>query len=134
MIKKSLIYVLSLIICCLSVACSSRSIHEPDRPSTDPVENPQLKDASMRISGTPLTLNYDDGGILFSRTAEGTISGIRVSDGVGFEYSLSAKSLQINGVQVALSSAELVKKEGATEWHRLTLADGTTNICIVVNL
>lgn len=134
MIKRSLLYIIVLIIYVLSSSCSSRSIHEPDRPSTDPVENPQLKDASMRISGTPLTLNYDDGGILFSRTADGTISGVRVSDGVGFEYTPSAKALQINGVPTALSSAELVKKEGSTEWHRLTLADGTTNIYIVVNL
>ena len=134
MINRLLTFEIGLIITCLAAACSSRSIHEPVRPSTDPVENPQLRDPSMRISGAPITLNYDDGGVLFSRTADGTISGVRVSDGVGFDYNPTTKLLTINGVPIAISSAQLAATDGTTEWHELTLADQKTVIYIVVNL
>lgn len=127
-------YFIGLIIALVSVSCSSRGLGDLDRPSSEPIENPQLKDAGMRICGEPLTLNYDDGGILFSRSDDGTISAVRVDDGVGFDYTPAASRLLINGVEIGLSSSEIVKKDGATEWHRLIMSDRKTEIYIVVSL
>lgn len=127
-------YCITLIIVLLSASCSSRELGELDRPSSSPRENEQLKDAGMRISGEVLTLNYDDGGILFSRSGDGTISAVRVSDGVGFDYTPAPPKLLINGVETELSSGELIKKDGSTEWHKLTMADRKTEIYIVVDL
>ncbi|MDE5566964.1 MAG: hypothetical protein K2I89_08490 [Muribaculaceae bacterium] len=127
-------YCIVLIAAVLSASCSSRGLGELDRPSSSPREDEQLKDARMRISGDALTLNYADGGILFSRSGDGTISAVRVSDGVGFDYTPDPPKLLINGVETGLSSGELIKKDGTTEWHKLTMADRMTEIYIVVDL
>ena len=127
-------YCIVLIAAVLSASCSSRGLGELDRPSSSPREDEQLKDARMRISGDALTLNYADGGILFSRSGDGTISAVRVSDGVGFDYTPDPPKLLINGVETGLSSGELIKKDGTTEWHKLIMADRMTEIYIVVDL
>lgn len=134
MTPKAPSYIIYLLVLILSVSCSSRSLGDLDRPTSSPREDQQLKDASMRISGEPLTLNYDDGGILFSRSDDGVISAVRLYDGVGFDYTPDPPALLINGVQTELSSGEIIKNDGATEWHKLTLADRKTEIYIVVSL
>lgn len=117
-----------------SAACSSHTVDVPDRPSSEPDINPELSDGSTRISGPILTLHYDDGGIIFSRSADGVISAVRLSDGVGFEYDTSAKTFRINGADVALQDCRLLQKKDGVEWHQLKLSDRKTDIFIVTDI
>lgn len=133
MIRKLSAPILTALILLLA-ACSHNSQPEPDRPGQAPKEDPELSDASMRITGPIINFKYDDGGILFSRSSDGTISAIRVSDGLGFDYNPSVPSLKINGVDIAIKSAELLANKSSTEWHRISLADSRQNVYIVVSL
>lgn len=133
MIRKLSAALLTAIILLLA-ACSHNSAAEPERPGQAPKEDPELSDASMRITGPIINLKYDDGGILFSRSTDGTISAIRVTDGLGFDYNPSVPSLKINGVDIAIKSAELLANRNNTEWHRISLSDSRQNVYIVVSL
>ena len=133
MIRKLLFWLLTAALL-TSTACSRHSSEQPDRPGQPPKEDPALSDASMRISGPLLELNYDDGGILFSQSADGTISATRVSDGLGFEYNPSAPSFNINGVDYPVSSATLLADRDNTRWHRVNLSNIKDPVYIVVSL
>ncbi|MDE5555653.1 MAG: hypothetical protein K2J10_10795, partial [Muribaculaceae bacterium] len=85
-------------------------------------------------TGPIINFKYDDGGFLFSRSTDGSISAIRVNDGLGFDYNPSVPSLKINGVAIAIKSAELLANRNNTEWHRISLADSRQNVYIVVSL
>lgn len=119
-------------------ACGSSDSPErtdrPDRPER-PTEkgDGELDDDAMRISGEVLTLRYDDGGVLFSRTADGVISAVRLADDMRFEYDPSGPSFEVNGRNIVLSSARLERKAGDTEWHRLVIADGNKTVYVVVD-
>ncbi len=120
-----------------AVACSGshHQVEVPDRPSsTESETTAELSDGSMRISGELQTLNYDDGGVIFSRSTDGIISAVRLSDGLGFDYDPATPSLKINGVKVGISSAELLKTADATEWHCVVLDDRKSKVYIVVNI
>lgn len=117
----------------MMIGCSRHSDFEhPDRPSTEEEEDLQLKDSRMRIESSLLSLDYDEGGVLFSRATDGTISGVRVDDGASFDFDPEAPSLHINGVDHPLMSAKLAKETPTGRWYRLTLADGTTDVYIVI--
>ena len=77
----------------VAAACSKHTVEPPQRPSSEPDISSELLDASTRIDGPLLTLRYDDGGILFSRSSDGVISGVRLNDGIEFEYDPAAPLL-----------------------------------------
>lgn len=133
MIQRLSISLLTALILFLA-ACSHNSTAEPDRPGQPPKEDPELSDASMRITGPIINFKYDDGGIMFSRATDGTISAIRLSDGLGFDYNPSVPSLKINGVDIAIASSELLANRNNTEWHRISLSDSRQNVYIVVSI
>lgn len=118
----------------LLYSCSSRSIEPEQRPGQGNKDEEQLSDNSMRISGSPLELNYDDGGILFSKSTDGVISGIRLADGRSFDYNPAEPSLKINGVELDIFKAEKLQQKGTAEWHHILLSDRKTNVYIVVDL
>ena len=118
----------------VAAACSKHTVEPPQRPSSEPDISSELLDASTRIDGPLLTLRYDDGGILFSRSSDGVISGVRLNDGIEFEYDPAAPLLKINGVTAELHSARLVQRKDGVEWHQLTRSDRKTDIFIVSDL
>lgn len=88
----------------------------------------------MRITGDIVNFVYDDGGILFSRSTDGTISAVRLRDGLTVDYKPDVSSLKLNGVDIAVSAAELLASKNNTEWHRITLSDRRQTVYIVVSL
>lgn len=118
----------------LAVSCSDHTFTVEDRPASERQDDIQLADPAMRICGDALTLRYDDGGVLFSRTGNGVVSAVRVDDGASFEYDTVSGRLKINGADVAVASSELLKRDGTAEWHRVTLSDNTSVIYIVFDL
>ncbi len=124
----ALTFVLSL------AACSHGSSPEPDRPGKPPKEDPESLDPAMRITGDLVNFHYDDGGILFSRSTGGEISAVRLSDGLTVDYNPETPSLKLNGVDIAVNSAELLASKNGTEWHRITLSDRQQTVYIVVSL
>lgn len=88
----------------------------------------------MRITGDLVNFVYDDGGILFSRSTDGTISAVRLRDGLTVDYKPDVSSLKLNGVDIAVSAAELLASKNNTEWHRITLSDRRQTVYIVVSL
>lgn len=133
MIRTVVKYIM-IIMMSAAAACSGHSVEVADRPSSEPDISPELSDPSSRIAGSPLTLRYDDGGILFSCSDRGVIGAVRLSDGVSFEYDPTAVSLTINGVALDLYEACLLQRRDNVEWHRLTLDDRKTTIFIVTDI
>ena len=88
----------------------------------------------MRITGDLVNFIYDDGGILFSRSTDGTITAVRLRDGLTVDYKPDVASLKLNGVDIAVSSAELLASKNNTEWHRITLSDRRQTVYIVVSI
>ncbi len=115
----------------LMASCGGRKDEPHDRPGKEPAVNPELADASMRISGSLLTMRYEDGGILFSRDSKGVISAVRLSDECRFEFDPSLPSLRINGGDVPLVSAELLQQKDGCSWHRLTVSGENEVVYIV---
>lgn len=118
----------------LMASCSHGSSPEPDRPGKPPKEDPESLDPAMRITGDLVNFVYDDGGILFSRSTDGTISAVRLRDGLTVDYKPDVSSLKLNGVDIAVSAAELLASKNNTEWHRITLSDRRQTVYIVVSL
>ena len=129
-----LLHSLLLVAILLLAACSHGSSPEPDRPGRPPKEDPESLDPAMRITGDLVNFIYDDGGILFSRSTDGTISAVRLRDGLTVDYKPDVPSLKLNGVDIAVSSAELLASKNNTEWHRITLSDRRQTVYIVVSL
>lgn len=113
-------------------SCSGHQNEPTERPGTEPAINPELTDRSTRISGSPLTLRYDDGGILFSRDSHGIISAVRLSDESRFEFDPAGPELKINGVTVNLAGASLVQEKESTLWYRLDLTGSAAPVYIVI--
>lgn len=124
----------AILIAILVIGCGKdeHQIERPERPSE--AENPELSDASMRVSGDKVTLRYDDGGVLFCRSNSGEVSVVRLSDDTRVEYDPSAPSLKINGADLGLRSAEIEKRADGTEWHRLVLDDGSDVYIVVAGI
>lgn len=123
---------LSLITAMMFAACGTSHSEVPERPGEKPEVSSELADGSMRISGAPLTLRYDDGGILFSRDSRGVIRGIRLADECRFEFDPSVPSLKINGVAVVLAGVALVQEKDGVSWYRLDPTGSDGPIYIVV--
>lgn len=127
---------ITLLTALLLTACghNDNNIIRVDRPgATEETESPELSDNSMRISSSLLTMHYDDGGILFSRDDNGSISAVRLSDECRFEFDPSKPSLRINGADIPLASATLAKENGGCRWYTLLPSDRTEPIYIVIS-
>ncbi len=125
-----------LIISFLFIVASSCGNHNdsfPERlePGAE-AEDAVMADPSMRIDCDALRLSYDKGGIIFRRSTDGVISGVRLSDAAAFDYDPAKPKLLINGVAMELKEAEIIKHTGVTEWHRCISRRGD-KIYIVVS-
>lgn len=127
--------ILFCLILSVAAACSGHKDNFPDRPVPGgEADEAAAADPSMRIDCDALHLSYNDGGIIFQRSTDGVISGVRLSDGASFDYDPSAPELRINGVVMELSEAKTLKREGTTEWHRLTSRKGDKIYIVVTDL
>lgn len=124
----------TLLIALLLTACGHNDNNAPvDRPgATEETESPELSDNSMRISSSLLTMRYDDGGILFTRNDDGSVSAVRLSDDCRFEFDPSKPSLRINGAAVPLADARLAKENDGCRWYRLQPSDSKEPTYIVI--
>ena len=130
--RKILLY-LCIIITAFVSSCSSQSgFEDVERPgSNKPKPSPELEDASMRLVSPMLRLDYNDGGILFSISDAGVISGVRLKDESRFEYDPAKPSLSINGRDYQLEEAAVVKNEGAVCWHRIVISESKAEVFVV---
>lgn len=126
--------IITLLITLLLTSCShNENPVPPVRPGVaEETESPELSDNSMRIYSPLLTMRYDDGGILFSRDDDGTVSAVRLSDDCRFEFDPSKPSLRINGATIPLTSAELAKETDGCRWYRLLTYDSKEPTYIVI--
>lgn len=119
----------------LLAACSNHSDTVIERPGGQPVSETALLDGAMRIESSQLTLRYDDGGILFNKDINGTISAIRLADDARFTFNPDAPTLSINGVSIAVARSEEAKRQDATTWYRITTDNASdAKVYIVVSL
>lgn len=130
MIRSFIIYI---IIASTISSCGSHNDSFPERLEPGAEAEEEIKsDAAMRIDCDALRLSYDSGGIIFSRSADGVISGVRLADGAAFDYDPAKPELRINGVVLELKEADIIKRSGTAEWHRCVSRRGD-KIYIVVN-
>lgn len=127
------VIIIAFVCSLISVSCARHSIDIPERPANETENEPELNDDAMRISGEVMTLRYDDGGVLFCRTADGIISAVRLADDISFLFDPVTPSLKINSTDIRLESATLAKESANCQWYRLVTADRHKNIYIVVN-
>lgn len=128
---------LQLILAILTIvitACSNDHGPQIERPGEKPAVEAALLDSCMRIEASSLTLRYDDGGILFSKDDDGIISAIRLTDDARISFDPSKPAIDINGISITITDAEIAKQDGSTLWYSITTSDPKDNkIYIVIN-
>ena len=129
------IFIFSILFLSVLISCGSHndSFHERFEPGAEAEEEVKA-DPSMRIDCDALRLSYADGGIIFQRSSDGVISGIRLADGAAFDYDPAKPELMINGVAMDLKEAEIIKRSGSTEWHRCLSRRGDKIYIVVSDL
>lgn len=127
--------IVPIIICLLAAACSSDPQEPgqrpgsipgtPDRPgqAEDTALAAALADASQRVVTPDVTFLYDSGGIIFGSTDAGSLYCVDVTDGSRIDFNPKAETLSVNGKNVCVKSAELVRRTDATSWWVINLTE-----------
>lgn len=115
---------------------------DPVRPGVD-ADNleEELKDSTPRITGAGADMNYNDGGVLFRRNADGSVriadlDGVSTADFIpgavmSADSVMRGATLKINRTDVNLLSVRLLQRTSETEWYYLMSQDSTRIIIVV---
>ena len=128
---KPIVTATLLMVLSLTIAACSRNhregpidpdwIEEPGLRPDDPEKfdfTPELSNDALRFTSNDLSLRYDDGGIIFSRSTSGnvTVEIVELATGHSISFSsesrwnegpLKASSLKINGSEIKIIDASI---------------------------
>ena len=105
-------------------------IEEPGLRPEDPEKfdfTPELSNDALRFTSNDLSLRYDDGGIIFSRSTSGnvTVEIVELATGHSVSFSseslwdegpLKAPSLKINGSEIKITEASIEHINEKSAW------------------
>lgn len=121
--SKIIIFVIIIFGC---IACSTDGMPSVDvrpgasgtvEPDPEPDYSYVLSDPTVRFQSDTLSINYEDGGILY--TVDGSVHRlIHLESGVNVLFNEADISLRINGIDAGIESSRLIGSVGNLRFYR----------------
>ena len=109
----------------LLAACSNHT-DEPVRRPGETIEpsapdiSHELADDAQRVALTDTVVAYDNGGVIFGRTADNVLFAIDISSGWRCDYNPTQNILKINGLNLSIKDSYVAKNQDRTTWYVAT--------------